>query len=1313
MQDHAAFAPVENMVSCGEVNVMWPESALQVVAHTDSLQLHQISDYNRRSVLQEDVLLPQIPHSNKRRTGYDRNMPAIALAASASLYHTKVMISLRMETRRFPPNRFSLIHTFSVILAASFRRIFHSDLPAAVHDVVSPHCLIPLDICSDEHAMKWYDIENKILDKLCAPSQASVLDMAVSLFQKAVQFTKLNPGQGSPLPTHSSCLGRLLRMNVLLLILRFICTGSVTVKDLDMAIEVGREVLSMQLQPVASRIDLLHLLGLALSQRCKLTGSYRDTDEAVSLRREMLQLLPASHPNRSCTLNNLAIVLRTRFKQRGSDVDLHEAAGLHQEAITISPLHPHRSSHLYNLATTLHTRFERMGSYMDLEESVRFHREALKLRLSPHPERPNSLVSLVYALWTRFQWTELHIDLDEAIRLLREVLELRPVPHTQRSCSLNCLASALWTRFERIGSPIDLDEAIRLHREALGLPAQRAHKQSSLNDLASALQARFQRTRSLVDLDEAIRLYQEVELRPALYPTRSCPLNNLLTRFKWISSHFDLDEAIRLHREGLEQQPSHRLCLLNNLALNLQARFERTGSHFDLEEAIRLHQEMLRLPSAPYPHRSGSLNNLAMALKIQFEWTGSHVHLDEAIRLHREALGLRSAPHPYRSCSLNNLANALLTRFEWTGSHFDLDEAIWLQREGLKLRLAPHHHMSGLANALHARFEWTGSHIDLEEAIWLYREELELQPAPHPRRSCSLINLASTLRARFEWSGSYIDLGEAIQLHREALELPAYNHDHKSILFNNLATALRTRFETTGSHLDLDEAIRLHREALLLLPSPHPNITNSLSHRAHKSDPGNPFTTLELSHVDLVNTVGLIQKQLEPFPIPQHPSRPAILYYLAFSLQTQFHQSGIPVYLDEAVELLCEAIGLPSASHAHDVSWPKQVQVPNVPTKRISQTSWVKAAMEACHESIIKYPLNCPFLERLARIILDMYSHSGQSEYIDAAVACFRAAVACSSAPSSERFRAAESWAHSLESKHASALEGYEHAIRLLPRLAMLGLNLRSRRQALKSRSNGLACRAAACAVQSGKFTHAVELLETGRGIFWSQALRVRTPLDMLRLSGQQGLDLARKLECISRILDRGSLREATRQLSDASEKVMFLEQEAIRYRKLDEDWLSTVEEIRRLDGFQDFLRPKPMATLQAAASKGPVVILNASESACTAFVVSSSGVHHIPLPDFTIQHAEVLYNLVQTGLSHNAQSSIVEHFVQQLRILSPSNEVILADQERHLRPAVDTTVRSNDVFRIILGTIWKSVTEPVIRFLELEVRYRKKIKWH
>jgi hypothetical protein len=158
-----------------------------------------------------------------------------------------------------------------------------------------------------------------------------------------------------------------------------------------------------------------------------------------------------------------------------------------------------------------------------------------------------------------------------------------------------------------------------------------------------------------------------------------------------------------------------------------------------------------------------------------------------------------------------------------------------------------------------------------------------------------------------------------------------------------------------------------------------------------------------------------------------------------------------------------------------------------------------------------------------------------------------------------------------------------------------------------------LARDAAACAIRYGKYDEAVELLEEGRGVFWAQALQLRTSMvDLCDVAPE----LEEKLRRISFVLENGALRDMSKMSPDTSHTVVSMEKEVSYFRRLNEEWVATLEEVRRLDGFQDFLRPSRLSTLQSAATNGPVVILNASRTGCAALILTSSGVQHVPFPD-------------------------------------------------------------------------------------------------
>ena len=270
----------------------------------------------------------------------------------------------------------------------------------------------------------------------------------------------------------------------------------------------------------------------------------------------------------------------------------------------------------------------------------------------------------------------------------------------------------------------------------------------------------------------------------------------------------------------------------------------------------------------------------------------------------------------------------------------------------------------------------------------------------------------------------------------------------------------------------------------------------------------------------------------------------------------------------------------------------------------------------------------------------------------------------------------------------------------------MLGLDLRSRHQALMSGSDGLARNAASCAIQSGQHGDAIELLEEGRAVFWSQALQLRVPIDDLRVVAPQ---LAQSLTEITFQLEQGSVMDRTKDLSDSSQHKISQEQEAVHFRRLNEQWLVKVEEVRRLDGFDGFLRPIRLSTLQRAATSSPIVILNASDTGCAALILTPSQtkpVQLVPLPNITFSLAQELTRVLRTVVLsardgqdliqwHADSDDLAEELLALADILRSFED---PDEGRGARLATFGVG-----FKYLLHFLWSSVVQPVICSLGLE----------
>ncbi|KAF8810268.1 TPR-like protein [Phlegmacium glaucopus] len=550
--------------------------------------------------------------------------------------------------------------------------------------------------------------------------------------------------------------------------------------------------------------------------------------------------------------------------------------------------------------------------------------------------------------------------------------------------------------------------------------------------------------------------------------------------------------------------------------------------------------------------------------------------------------------------------------------------------------------LTTLANTLSIRFRQGGQRSDLNEAIALNRQALKLQPSPYPLRSTSLNNLANALSTRFKQGGQRDDLDEAIDLNSQALELRPSPHPDRSASLNNLATVLLTRFKQGGEKSDLDEAISLNRQALELFPSPHLNRSTSLNNLANllltQFEHGGPKS-------DLDEAISLHEQALELFPSP-HPDRSVSLNNLADALSNRFDQGGQNCDPDEAISLHRQALELRPSPHP----------------LRSSSLCALGIALVRAHSST-----------------------DGNSHFLEEAMSSFSTAMHSSSQSPSTRFSIAKLWIrHAVKHQHNSAIHAYEAALQALPQLAALSFDLQSRQEALSARSDGLARDASICAIQTGNLVKAIELLEAGRSIFWSQSLSLRSPFDQLHDIKPQ---LARKLRGSATALELGSYRDISVDISD-NRKKLSLDQEASRLNRLNEEWEKGINEVRKLKGFEDFLRPSPFSLLQKAASAYPVVVL----------VANDNGSHCLILTGL-----QDLVRLVQAAAS---QMTVSRSSID----TTMGNVTALLGETRGLRLRDNQLRSSDDIFKFVLRILWDEVVKPVVSLLKIDKSYSREL---
>jgi len=781
------------------------------------------------------------------------------------------------------------------------------------------------------------------------------------------------------------------------------------------------------------------------------------------------------------------------------------------------------------------------------------------------------LLSRAYSLVAKFEQGGGRSYIEEAIDLDREALQLCQPGHPKRSVSLTCLAIHLHGRYKQFGATSDLEEAITLDREALDLcPRGHLHRSMTLNNLAVRLSSRYNQLGRMGDLDEAIVLDREaLDLLPQGHRDRSTSLNNLAvdlsTRYKQLGEMEDLDEAIVLVREALDLRPQghpNRSSSLNNLAVHLASRYEQLGGMEDLNAAIILDREALVLRPQGHPDRSTSLNSLAAHLSTRYKQLGGMEDLDEAIFLGREALDHCAQGHPDRSTALNNLAVHLSTRYDQLGGMEDLDEAIVFNQEALVLRPQGHpdrsRSLSNLAVHLSTRYNRLGGMEDLDKAIILNREALDLRPQGHPERSMSLSNLANRLSSRYRRLGGMEDLNEAIVLDREALNYRPQGHPDRFMSLISFATHLSSLYDQLGRMRDLDEAIVLSGEALFLCPQGHPDRSMSLNNLANRLS----ARYKQLGGVDDLNKATALNREALNLCPWGHPDRSGSLDNLAVCLSTRYKQLGGVEDLDEAIVLGREALDL-------------------------------------CPQG---QPERSRSLNNLAGYLYNRFTHLRQFKDKEEVFSLYTQLAHVPEIVSTVDLSTARQWIRLAEYfQHPTILLAYETSLQLLTRHLATLPSLPQHLAILKKLTSSLAVDAFSACLRECAPAHAVELLEQGRSVFWTQLTRLRSPLDDFVISGPAGTTLADEFTRLALLIRNAINLPGPYQ----HERMCHLNLKMER----------VIANVRELPGLSRFLLPSLFSDLQCAASGGPVIIVNASEYSCDALVVLlDRDPVHIPL---------------------------------------------------------------------------------------------------
>ena len=662
----------------------------------------------------------------------------------------------------------------------------------------------------------------------------------------------------------------------------------------------------------------------------------------------------------------------------------------------------------------------------------------------------------------------------------------------------------------------------------------------------------------------------------------------------------------------------------------------------DIDNCILAYESAVHLTPQGHSDMTGRLNMLGKSFSYRFELAGDLTDISEAISYQQKALNLTPEGHAEMPRCLNNLGNSFRCRFEHTGDLADISDAISHQQKVVHLTPEGHadmpRYLDSLGNSFRCRFERTGDLADISDAISHQKKAVHFTPESHDMPRC-LNNLGISLLRRFQRTGDLANISDAISYQQKAVHLTPEGHVDMPGLMNNLGNSFQSRFERTGDLADNSDAISHQQKAVHLTLESHADMPSFLNNL------GTLFLCRFQRTGDLSNISDAISYQQKGVHLtPEgHAGMPGRLNNLGISFQCRFEHTGDLANISDGISHQQKAVHLTPEGHA------------DMPIRLNN--------------------LGISFRCRLER--------TGDLADTHTLLSIYRRCATYSSGPPSTRLIAAIRWARWQHSSHDSSqsLEAYNTAIQLVSQVAGLEQTIQKRHANLLDISD-LATSAAACAFKFRKPKLALEWLEQGRCLVWSQLNNLRTPLDALFAHDP---DIAHDMLRVSRDLENAGSRGDLILKSEGEatmEHKMSLQDEANIHVKLAQKWNELLTKIRAIPEFEDFLQPPSCSNLlKKLPNSGCVVVINVHKDSCDALALSSDLDEplHIPLHKFSYAKATDLHNQLNAHL-HAANVRMHECKLDGIRATRP--------------------VRNNadgGVLKYILHQLWILVVKPIL----------------
>jgi CHAT domain-containing protein len=216
--------------------------------------------------------------------------------------------------------------------------------------------------------------------------------------------------------------------------------------------------------------------------------------------------------------------------------------------------------------------------------------------------------------------------------------------------------------------------------------------------------------------------------------------------------------------------------------------------------------------------------------------------------------------------------------------------------------------------------------------------------------------------------------------------------------------------------------------------------------------------------------------------------------------------------------------------------------------------------------------------------------------------------------------------------------------------------------------------------IHTGQLKEAIETLEGGRSLLWSEMRGLRSSIDQIRFVNPHLADnfaaINREIESVTLAISPKSDVDGRDGDIDAVDPFGAL---VVRQRKLSDDRDKLISQIQALPGFDTFLKPPSFDNLRSAARHGPVIIIN----------------HSIWRSDIII-------------LRHNSPPSLITTSDGFYARANELQDQLLSARKKGLESNI-----YEDALHFVLEELYELVGRPVIKRLnELNVPEQSRVWW-